>query len=363
MRLKEIKLVNFKKHSELTYAPSDGINLLYGQNGSGKTNILEAVHYCALAKGFNKSLDRECMKFATDYFLLQSRFVDERELEIAVKVSYARTSDKKIFVNGEELKKFSGLIGRVPCITFSPMELAVVNGSPQERRRFMDNALSQTNKRYLEDLLHYRRVLQQRNTLLSEAFEDTLKSDSFGVWTEKLSQIAGSIISARLTFLDSLSGYFEPLYDELGLGEVPGFAYRASFCKLDHEMTEDAITSMIMQRFDEIGEQEQYRKQTLLGPHRDDIIFRLNDMEIKKYASQGQLRTFLITMKLALQKFIYDVTGEKPLFLLDDLFSELDRGRVERVLELLEGAGQSIITATEKRESKGVNCIDIEELI
>lgn len=363
MRLKEIKLVNFRKHSELTYAPSDGINLLYGQNGSGKTNILEAVHYCALAKGFNKSLDRECVKFATDYFLLQGRFVDERDLEIAVKVSYAKTSEKKIIVNGEELKKFSGLIGRIPCITFSPVELGVVNGSPQERRRFIDNALSQTNKRYLEDLLQYRRVLQQRNTLLAEAVGNTLKNDSFRVWTEKLSQIAGSIISARLQFLDSLSSHFEPLYDELGLGEVPGFAYRASFWKLGRETAEDAITSMMIQRFDEIGEQEQYRKQTLLGPHRDDVIFRLNDMEIKKYASQGQLRTFLITIKLALQKFICDVTGEKPLFLLDDLVSELDKRRVERVFELLDGAGQSIITATEKRDLKGVHSITIEELI
>lgn len=363
MRLKEIKLVNFRKHSELTFAPSDGINLLYGQNGSGKTNILEAVHYCALAKGLNKSLDRDCMKFATDYFLLQSSFVDERDIGIAVKVSYTKTADKKIFVNGEELKKFSGLIGRIPCITFSPVELAVVNGSPQERRRLMDNALSQTNKRYLEDLLQYRRVLRQRNTLLAESVENTLKSDSFGVWTEKLSQIAGSIISARLTFLDSLSGYFEPLYDELGLGEVPGFAYRTSFGKLGHEMTEDAITSIMMQRFNEIGEQEQYRKQTLLGPHRDDIVFRLNDVEIKKYASQGQLRTFLITMKLALQKFVREVTGERPLFLLDDLFSELDKRRVERVFELLEDAGQSVITATEKQELRGVHCINIEELV
>ncbi len=363
MRLQEIKLVNFRKHSDLTFRPSDGINLLYGQNGSGKTNILEAVHYCALAKGLTKSLDRECVKFATDYFLLQSRFIDERDIEIAVKVSYAKTSEKKIIINGEELKKFSGLIGRIPCITFSPMELGVVNGAPQERRRFMDNALSQTNKRYLEDLLQYRRVLQQRNTLLAEAVGDTFKSDSFGVWTERLSQLAGSIVSARLAFLESLSGYFEPLYGELGLGEEPGFDYRASFGKIGRERKEDVISAMIMERFNEIGSQELHRKQTLLGPHRDDIVFKLNDMDIKKYASQGQLRTFLITMKLALQRFVRDMTGEKPLFLLDDLFSELDNKRVESVFAMLGAAGQSIITATEMRKLQGVQCINIEELV
>ncbi len=359
MRLQQIKLVNFRKHPDLTFVPSDGINLLYGPNGSGKTNILEAVHYCALSKGLNRSLDRECLMFTADYFLLQSRFVDERDIEITVKVNYAKTSDKKIFVNSEELKKYSGLIGRVPCITFSPMELAVVNGSPQERRRFMDNALSQTNKRYLEDLLQYRRVLQQRNTLLATASEHTGNLD---VWTEKLSILAGSIISPRLAFIRHIRDYFMPLYEELGLGEVPGFSYRSSVGKQVSEMTEEEITGIMMQRFREIGSQEMYRKQTLVGPHRDDIIFRLNDVEVKKYASQGQLRTFLIAMKLALHQFVHEVTGEKPLFLLDDLFSELDRRRVERVLELLEGSGQSIITATDKQELDGVHCIAVENL-
>lgn len=363
MRLQEIKLVNFRKHPELTFTPSGGINLLYGPNGSGKTNVLEAVHYCTLAKGLNKSLDKECLNFSTDYFLLRSRFVDERGIDTAVKVSYAKTSDKKIFVNSEELKKFSDLIGRIPCITFSPMELAVVNGSPRERRRFMDNALSQTNKRYLDDLLQYRRVLQQRNFLLADAAEYTLKDNSFGVWTEKLSLLAGYIVSARLTFLDRLLHHFKPLYEELGLGEIPGFTYRASCGKLVPEMGEEEITGMMIQRFREIESQELYRKQTLLGPHRDDIMFRINDAEIKKYASQGQLRTFLIAIKLALQKLVREATGESPLFLLDDLFSELDGKRVDRVLELLGGSGQSIITATQKHKLKGVQCINVEELV
>ena len=362
MRLQEITLVNFRKHPDLTFAPSDGINLLYGPNGSGKTNVLEAVHYCALAKGLNKSLDRECLNFAADYFLLRSKFVDEHGIEISVKVSYAKTSDKKIQVNSEELKKYSGLIGRIPCITFSPMELAVVNGAPQERRRFMDNALSQTNKRYLDDLLRYRRVLQQRNTLLAYSGDNDVKSDSLEAWTEKLSLLAGSIVSARLSFIEHLLGCFHPLYEKLGLGEVPGFSYRASFGKLGPGMAEEEINRIVMQRFREIGSQELYRKQTLLGPHRDDIVFTLNDVEVKRYASQGQLRTFLIALKLALQQFVQEVKGEKPLFLLDDLFSELDSERVGKVLELLEGSGQSIITATEKQDIEGVHCMAVEEL-
>ena len=362
MHLQEIKLTNFRKHTGLAFAPSDRINLLYGMNGSGKTNILEAVHYCTLARGLNKSLDKECLNFTADYFLLDGSFADDRGIELAVKVSYAKNAEKKIFVNGEELKKFSQLIGRIPCVTFSPMELAVVNGSPQERRRFMDNALSQTNKRYLADLLQYRRVLQQRNTLLAAASGKGVEKENIDVWTEKLSLLAASIVSSRIGFIMQLLGYFGPVYEELGLGEMPGFSYRSSIGRQVPDMTEDELAVAMIHRFREIESQELYRKQTLLGPHRDDIVFRLNDIEVKRYASQGQLRTFLIAMKLALQKLVREATGEKPLFLLDDLFSELDRKRVEKVLGLLDGSGQSIITATSKKEIDGVHSISVEEL-
>ena len=363
MRLQEIKLINFRKHNDLTFTPSGKINLLYGLNGSGKTNILEAIHYCTLARGLNKSLDRECLNFAADYFLLNGRFADERGMELAVKVSYAKNVEKKIFVNSEELKKFSQLIGRIPCILFSPMELTVVNGSPQERRRFMDNALSQTNKRYLDDLLQYRRVLQQRNTLLAAVSEKRVEKENIDVWTEQLSLLAASIVSSRTGFIMQLLEYFEPVYEKLGLGEIPGFSYRSSIGRQVADMTEDQLAVAMMHRFKEIELQELYRKQTLLGPHRDDVVFRLNGIEVKKYASQGQLRTFLIAMKLALQKLVCEVTGEKPLFLLDDLFSELDRKRVEKVLGLLDGSGQSIITATDKKEIDGVHSFSVEEMV
>lgn len=363
MHLQEIKLVNFRKHADLTFVPSDGINLVYGPNGSGKTNILEAVHYCTLAKGFNRSLDRECLNFSADYFLLTSRFSDDRGIEVSVKVSYAKTAEKRIFVNSEELKKFSQLIGRIPCITFSPMELAIVSGSPQERRRFMDNALSQINKRYLDDLLQYRRVLQQRNTLLAAMGDEGTVRNSLEIWTEKLSLLAGSIMSERSRFLSQFLEYFQPVYEQLGLGEMPGFSYCSSIGKHVPETTGEELANAMMHRFKDIEAQEMYRKQTLLGPHRDDIVFLLNGVEVKKYASQGQLRTFLIAVKLALQRFISEMSGEKPLFLLDDLFSELDRKRVEKVLELLDGSGQSIITSTDKKEISCAYSISVEELM
>ena len=170
-------------------------------------------------------------------------------------------------------------------------------------------------------------------------------------------------MSERSRFLSQFLEYFQPVYKQLGLGEMPGFSYCSSIGKHVPETTEEELANAMMHRFKDIEAQEMYRKQTLLGPHRDDIVFLLNGVEVKKYASQGQLRTFLIAVKLALQRFISGMSGEKPLFLLDDLFSELDRKRVEKVLELLDGSGQSIITSTDKKEINCAYSISVEELM
>ncbi len=363
MRLQEINLLNFRKHKELKFTPFIGINLLYGANGTGKTNILEAIHYCIFAKGLNKTVDKECLNFSADYFLLNSKFLDDKKIESAVKVSYLKNSEKKIFFNGEELNKFSYLIGRIPCVTFSPMELMIINGAPQERRRFIDTALSQTTKRYLDDLLQFRRVLQQRNTLLTAIQDNSIDKTSLHVWNEKFAQLAGSIVLLRVDFIKELLEYFKPVYKQLDFGEIPDFFYHSSIGDITQERTKEELENAIIGRLEAIELQEIYRKQTLVGPHRDDIVFKLNGIDIKKYASQGQQRTFLIALKIAMQKMFYDMTGESPLFLLDDLFSELDKVRTEKVLELLQESGQSIITATEEKKIDNGHCIALEEIL
>ncbi len=363
MYLEETHIVNFRKHHDLTYVPSQGVNLVYGPNGSGKTNILEAIHYCSLAKGMNRSLDKECLKFDADYFLLKSRFTDKSGRETAVKVTYEKSREKKIVVNNEELKKFSGIIGKIPCVTFTPYDLGIVNGSPQERRRFIDTALSQSYRTYLDNILQYRRVLQQRNALLAHYAEDRQITTSFDIWTEKLAHLGASIIQERLSFIDRLENVVKPLYTELGLEEIPGFRYHPSSGRITGGMSKEDIEASILNRFDDIAAQEIVRQQTLIGPHRDDMIFTVNGIDARKYASQGQIRTFLIALKLALQRMIGEIIEESPVFLLDDLFSELDENRIDRILHILEGSGQSIITTTEKRAFGAAECINIEEIV
>jgi DNA replication and repair protein RecF len=189
LRLQRITYENFRNHRLLSFEPSSGINLLYGPNGSGKTSILEGIHFCALTKGFVSAADHECLTFAQDYFLLNSVFYDENQSDISVKISYTKEKEKQIVVNNSEIKPFSRHIGRVPCITFSPQEIVIVSGAPSERRRFIDNALSQTDRRYLDDLIAYRRVLHQRNALLVQLYQQNMyHNDMLSLWTEQLSR-------------------------------------------------------------------------------------------------------------------------------------------------------------------------------
>ena len=363
MRLQRITYENFRNHRLLIFEPYEGINLLYGSNGSGKTSMLEGIHFCALTKGFVSSADSECLMFSKDYFLLNALFIDESESDINVKIIYTKEKEKQIIVNNSEIKPFSRHIGRVPCITFSPQEIVIVSGAPAERRRFIDNALSQTDRRYLDDLLAYRRVLQQRNAMLVQLYEEHRSyNDMLSLWTEQLSKLAASIVHARLKFAALFLYHFKELYSQLSVDENPAIHYRCSLGSISADISLEELYSLFIEKFKEIEKQEILRTQTMIGPHRDDLVFLLNDKEIKKYASQGQMRTFLICLKLSQHRFFSDILGEKPLCLLDDVFSELDSRRTADILSILETCGQTIITSTEIKERPDIHTLSIETL-
>ncbi|MEI6568296.1 MAG: DNA replication and repair protein RecF [Verrucomicrobiota bacterium] len=363
MRLQCLQYKNFRNHRFLTFTPVDGITIIYGKNGSGKTSLLEGVHYCALTKGFVGATDSECLSFSSDYFLLDGSFRSDLEAPLTVKVLYKKEKEKQIIVNNSEIKPFSHHIGRIPCITFSPSEMVIVNGSPSERRRFIDNAISQTNRRYLDDLLAYRRVLMQRNALLVQLCEKkNVHKDMLSVWTEQLSKHAASIVYERAQFITAFNERFRELYGQFSFDEEPAITYRCSLGNIIKESSLDLLYSMFLEKYEMTERQEIYRAQTLTGPHRDDLLFLLNDKEIKKYASQGQLRTFLIGLKLTQHQFFFELIGEKPICLLDDIFSELDTSRIADIFTLLETFGQTIITSTEKMGQSNVTALSIESL-
>jgi len=363
LRLQRITFENFRNHRSLSFEPSPGITLLYGLNGSGKTSILEGIHFCALTKGFVSAADNECLSFSQDFFLLNSTFIDESESDITVKVTYTKEKEKQIIVNNSDIKPFSRHIGRVPCITFSPQEIVIVNGAPAERRRFIDNAICQTDRRYLDDLLAYRRILHQRNALLLQWYEQKrTHNETLSLWTEQLSRLAASIVYARIKFTAPFFYHFKECYSRLSVNEAPSIVYRSSLGKISTDISIEELYALFVSKFQETEKQEIARAQTMTGPHRDDLVFQLHEKEVKKYASQGQMRTFLICLKLSLHRFFSESLGEKPVCLLDDVFSELDASRCADILGILETCGQTIITSAEKKEHSALTAVNIESL-
>jgi len=354
VRLRSIQFENFRNHRAFCFQPEEGINLIYGHNGSGKTSILEGVHYCALTKGFVSATDAECLSFSAGFFLLTAMFESSSGRETAVRISYSKESGKKLQIDGNELKPFSLHIGSIPCISFAPPEIVIVSGPPGERRRFIDNAVCQSDRRYMDNLLIYRRLLQQRNALLQQLSQSPGTDRSMlQLWSENLASAAASVTAGRVRFLADFLPFVESLHRDLSGGETPSIEYRSAIGRLQEPVPESELRERFLQRFQENERQEILRGQTLSGPHRDELVFLSDGRECKRYSSQGQQRTFLISLKLALFRYFNETIGETPICLLDDIFSELDRKRTTAVLDMLEGCGQTLISSADMTERPG----------
>lgn len=355
MRLDSIRIKNFRNHTDLEFEPGPSITVIHGRNGTGKTSILEAVHYCAMTRGLAGSTDRECLAFGSDQFQINAGFTSDHGTRSAVKVAYTPEKEKQIFVNDQEITSFSRHIGAIPCVTFTPQELSIVTGSPAERRKFLDTAICQYDRRYLSDLIQYRRILQQRNALLAHAGWQNDQQAGLDIWTEQLAVHAASIVVARSAFLARFMEYFKVFYGRINDGVSGEIFYHYSLGDGGKCEDKECLVDSFLQRYRDLRTQEIQRKQTLAGPHRDDLKLYAEGMDVRKYSSQGQQRSYLISMKLALRQFLQETNGEQPLTLLDDLFSELDEQIARQVLEALAGCGQVLVTST--HEKKGMDTI------
>jgi DNA replication and repair protein RecF len=361
LRLKSITIENFRNHKLLEFEPNDRITNIFGTNGSGKTTILEAIHYCALTRGFSGNGDKECLKFGEEMFTIRSSFESDQGKEIKVVVVYSQQQEKRIQVNDQEVHIFSKHIGTIPCVIFTPKELVIITGGPAERRRFMDTAICQYNRKYLSDLLQYRRVLQQRNALLNSYTEPSKIETSLEILTEQLIANAVEIVKERERFIDSFSLMLKDVYRWKPSEKNHEIVYQSSILKGEKNLTKEEMRSHLRVRYTVLKKQEILKRQTLTGPHRDDIEMSFDGKEMKKYASQGQQRAFLIAMKMTMHAYLYEKSGEKPVTLLDDLFSELDEKVSSEMIETLSSTGQIIITSTGKREN--ITGFSIDEYI
>lgn len=336
MTVESVKLKNFRNYRLLNLQLSDKINILSGKNAQGKTNLLEAIYLCCVGKSFrgkDKELILKGQSSASVEVSAQKNYGQHR-----VKIFLSQTENKKILINDIPVLKIGELLGGINAVYFSPDELKLVKDAPSCRRRFLDIDISQINKNYFYALLNYNKVLQQRNNVL-KSNSGSLKG-MIDIYDAQLAETGSAIIKSRVEFISSISGDAKSIHKNISKTEELDISYQSSF-DTEGDIRENFLNSLKQNR-----ERDLKFGFTSAGPHRDDIKIILNGFDVKTFGSQGQQRTCALSMKLAELNFYKKATGEYPLLLLDDVFSELDSSRRQRLVDYCSFV-QTIITTTD----------------
>lgn len=369
MVLKSIKLRDFRNYGIQDIKLNEKFNFIYGNNGHGKTNILEAISFITFGKSFLGSPDQDCIKFDSQEFSIDGVFENDLGNDYSVSLSYGLNTKKKVYqLNKEKVSRFSSeVFGKFPVVFFSPHSLNITYGNPSERRRFFDILISQTSRVYLDLLKDLSRLLKQKNALLKSRLIDRSYSEKdfrylLNSINEGLINVSADVLMRRLGFLVEFQGYFEKNFRSLLKTEdSPIIKYYSEVfedlqlngedvLEKGKEELEDLLSDYLKKRESE----EIARGLSLVGPQRDDFIFSLEkkiemekEFELKNFASQGEHKTFVIGLKLAEFYYMLDKIGSSPILLLDDILSELDTERVFKIISHLKDFGQIILTSVD----------------
>jgi DNA replication and repair protein RecF len=351
MQLTRLLLRQFRNHAETALEFSPGLNLLLGDNGEGKTNVLEGISYLCLGRSFHGASDASVVQMGTDGFVVRGALASDGGVEYKVESGYESLSgSKRLTIGGTEIGRRTDLIGRFPVVVLAPEHAGITAGGPAERRRFLDLTVSQASRMYLEDLVEYRRALRQRNkTLLDAKLARRSPGAALDPWTDLLVRSGSRIAMRRREFVEEFRPHVERAFAALaGTEERPGLAY-ASEILHEGSTTVEAVTGAFRSALGNVEREEAKAGTTLVGPHRDELEMAINERAVREFASQGQHKTFLVGLKLAEFSYLKDRCNETPLLLLDDVFSELDAHRCRHLLDLVAEAGQAFVTATDER--------------
>ena len=338
MQIQHIELSDFRNYKNLSIDFSSGVNLLYGDNAQGKTNLLEAIYVSATTRSLRGSKDRELIRLGCSESHLSSRVVN-RDCPHRVDMHLRKNKSKGVAVDGVPIKRSAELLGLLHVISFCPDDLSLVKAGPSERRRFLDRELSQIDGAYCSFLARYNRVLAQRNNLLKQISGNLSLKDTVSVWDEQLVLYGTEIIKRRRAFVEELRPVVAEKHELLSGGSEH---LRLSYLP---NVTEEAYADKLAAGL----ERDIILRATETGPHRDDIDFSVNDVSVRMFGSQGQQRTTALSLKLAEIALVIKKRGEAPILLLDDVLSELDRSRQQQLLSEIRNL-QTIVTCTGMEE-------------
>ena len=351
MIVKSLNLLNFRNYANQLIEFSDNYNIIYGENGQGKTNIVESLFFCSSARSHRTSKDIEMIKDGSEFSRIQL-LIDKENNNQNIDIILTTNQRKKIKINDIPQKKVGSLMGCLNTILFSPEDLMIIKDGPSGRRKFIDISISQLKPSYFSDLINYARVVQQKNMLLKNIENFKNKSDMIQVWNENMSLYGSKIIKNRSDYVKNLLSYAQENHFKLtGKLEKLNIIYNPSIvCDANSNISE--IKEIFLRVLNDIRDNEIRRGVCLVGPQRDDYSFYLNDYNIRIYGSQGQQRTAILSAKLAEIDIVKNDIGENPVLLLDDVMSELDSGRRNYLLQSLTNV-QTIITCTDKTIYEG----------
>lgn len=340
MFVKELHIVNFKNIAEATFTFCPRFNCIVGNNGVGKTNVLDALYLLSMCKSYFGLSDSQNIRHHESFFVLQGRYA-RKEDEVEVYCGVKRGQKKVFRKNQKAYDKLSEHIGLLPLVMIAPEDVTLIDGGSDERRRLVDGIISQSDRNYLYLLIRYNKALQQRNTLLRAAEGKAIEPAMLEIWDEQLAACGEKILKQRADFIRDFKAFFQRYYDLISSGkEQVAFTYNSTSGECG-----------MREALKKTREKDCMLGYTTVGIHRDDLNLTIDEYPVKKAGSQGQKKTFLIALKLAQYAWLYQIGKVKPLLLLDDIFDKLDAGRVKRIIELVgeEMFGQVFITDTNRQ--------------
>ena len=345
MRVKKLILRNFRNYVNLNLTFTQNINIFIGSNAQGKTNILEAIHLCAMGQSHRTHVEHELIRWQEEAAMIDIHF-SRQDVDNRLTLRLSKSKNKGILLNDCNIKPRE-LIGSLNVVLFSPEDLFLIKGAPAGRRHFLDGEISQASPNYYCQLVQYNRIILQRNNLLKKIRENKAKQDILESWDEQLSKTASFIILKRLEAVKKLAMLANLMHRKI-TNNKENLALTYSCHGSDSTDIND-FQGWYLQKLKEQKKEDIFRGSTSVGPHRDDLIINVNGVNLRTFGSQGQQRTGALALKLAELEFIKSETREYPVLLLDDVMSELDAARREQLLSFIREKIQTFITATEER--------------
>lgn len=342
MLITNIELKNFRNYKNLNLELNKGINIFYGDNAQGKTNIIESIFLCSIGRSFRTSKEKEIISIGEKFSKINIHY---EKSDRSGNIKYEISDKKSIEVNGVKIKKLSELLGNINVVIFTPDDINIIKGGPAGRRKFLDIMIGQLKPAYVYNLNMYLKYLEQRNNYLKQIKIDNKSDEMLEIWNEKLADYAEKVYNYRIKFINFIKEKINSIHREItDYKENIEIEYTSDYVNKEHfkKLLHDSQKSDIFRGF------------TTKGIHKDDFLIKINDKLVSTYGSQGQHRTAILSLKICELQVIYDEIGEYPILLLDDFMSELDEKRRKSLLDNIKNI-QVIITCTEKMNLDNLN--------